>query len=300
MTGRWTASFAALGLLVAAGLGLPTPARAAMPGGDSGARVRVAASFYPLAWSARQVGGDRVRVTDLTPPGTEPHDLELDADARVAIEDADLVIVLGGGFQPAVEEAAEQRDGPTLVILDELGPAGRERAQRDPHVWLDPSVMVSISTTIGERLLDLGGARRGRVTRTEARLRDLDADFETGLASCDRDLLVSAHEAFGWLASRYGLRQEGIAGIDPEAEPNPRRVAELADLVQARGVTTVFTEDLVSPDVAETLAREAGGLRTEVLSPLESRTKEQRSRRHDYLDVMRSNLEKLRNALGCA
>jgi zinc transport system substrate-binding protein len=287
-------------LLVVLGLGLVTPTRAAAPVGAERARVRVVASFFPLAWVAEQVGGAAALVTDLTPAGTEPHDLELGADDRVAIEDADLVIVLGGGFQPAVEEAANQRDGATLVILDELGRSARARAERDPHLWLDPSRMARIARTIGERILDLGDSRGARVTRTAARLRELDADFESGLASCERDLLVSAHDAFGWLASRYGLRQEGIAGIDPEAEPKPNRLAELAGLVREHAVTTVFTEDLVSPDVAEALAREAGGVRTEVLSPLEALTREQRDRDEDYVTVMRTNLEKLRTALGCA
>jgi zinc transport system substrate-binding protein len=112
-------------------------------------------------------------------------------------------------------------------------------------------------------------------------------------------LLVTAHEAFGWMANRYDLRQEGVAGVDPEAEPDPERLGDLADLVEQEGVTTIFAEELVSPEVAETLAREAGGLRTEVLSPLEGLTDEQRARGDDYLSVMRDNLTKLRAALGC-
>jgi zinc transport system substrate-binding protein len=94
------------------------------------------------------------------------------------------------------------------------------------------------------------------------------------------------------------LEQVSIAGVDPEQEPDAGRIAKLADLVKERGVTTVFTEELVSPEVAETLAREAG-VKTETLNPLEGLTDAERAAGDDYLSVMRANLEKLRAALGC-
>ncbi len=276
-------------LLIIAGLLVPNGAVA----GAGESRTTVVASFYPLAWAARQAGGDGLEVTDLTPSGAEPHDLELSPGDREALDEADLVIVLGGEFQPAIERAAEQRDGPTLVVLDELSRSVRRRAARDPHVWLDPVVMSDVAELIGTRL-------DGSTAGVAAKLDALHGEMESGLASCERDVIVTAHEAFAWLARRYGLRQEGIAGIDPETEPNPNRIAELADLVEREGVTTIFTEDLVSPKVARTLAREAGVGRVRVLSPLESLTGEQRKRGDDYVDVMRANLEELRRALDCA
>jgi len=136
--------------------------------------------------------------------------------------------------------------------------------------------------------------------RLRQELADLDARYEQRLAACDRDLLVTSHEAFGYLADRYGLRQEGVAGISPDAEPDARRLGELADLARAEGVTTVFTESAVSPRIAETLAREAGGLRTEVLSPLETLTPRQEQAGADYFRVMDDNLEKIARALGCS
>ena len=257
------------------------------------ARQTVAASFYPLAWTARQVGGESVKVTDLTPSGAEPHDLELTPDDRAVIEDADVVIVLGGGFQPAIEQAAEQRDGPTVVVLDELPRPLRRRAERDPHLWLDPVVMSEVAELVAHAL----DAPATPVTDDLAALHE---GMEAGLATCERDLIVTAHEAFAWLARRYGLRQQGIAGVDPDTEPSPDRLAQLADLAEREGVTTIFTEDLVSPKVARTLAREAGGVRVRVLSPLESLTGAQRERGDDYLDVMRANLGELATALDCA
>ena len=125
------------------------------------------------------------------------------------------------------------------------------------------------------------------------------AEYRAGLANCDRTLLVTSHEAFGWLAARYGLQQRGIAGFSPENEPDPRQFAELSDLARRKHVTTIFTESLVSPKIAETLAREAGGLRTDVLNPIEGLTDRQRRAGDDYFTLMRANLRKLRRALGC-
>ena len=109
---------------------------------------------------------------------------------------------------------------------------------------------------------------------------------------------MTAHEAFGYLAREYGLRQEGVAGLSPDAEPDPRRIAELTDLAERDGVTVIFTETLVSPRIADTLAREVG-VRTDVLDPLEGLTAKEAARGETYVSVMDANLAKLRRALGC-
>jgi zinc transport system substrate-binding protein len=267
------------------------------------ARIRVVTTFFPVADAVAALGGADVSVQNLTPPGAEPHDLELTPDDRDAIEDADLVVVLGGGFQPAIEDAADERDGPTLALVDQLARSDRARARRDPHLWLDPVQMRDLVRQLARALTARTPAAAGAIARRAAQydeqLADLDADYRLGLADCARRVVVTAHDAFGWLARRYDLRVEGIADLDPEAEPGPERIAALTDLVQRTGTTTVFTEDLVSEKVAATLAREAG-VRTATLSPLEGLTERQLRRGADYFSVMRTNLERLRAALDCA
>ena len=188
-------------------------------------------------------------------------------------------------------------------MLRSIG-VNQDEAKHDPHVWLDPVLMGRIVDAVAASLTKADPARRATFARrahaAQNRLDVLNADYKAGLASCARTLLVTSHEAFGWMSKRYGLRQEGIAGIDPEAEPGARRLGELADLARRKGVTTVFTEELVSPKVAQTVAREAGGLKTEVLNPLESLTERERAHGDDYLSVMRSNLAKIRTALACS
>jgi zinc transport system substrate-binding protein len=156
-----------------------------------------------------------------------------------------------------------------------------------------------VADALGEADPEHARAYRRNAARFDAELRALDRDFHEGLAGCSSRVVVTAHDAFGWLADRYDLEEHGVAGLEPDAEPDPDRLADLADLAQREGVTTVFTETLVSPRVARTLAREAGGLRTAVLDPLEGLDDERIEAGDDYVSVMRVNLERLRAALGC-
>ena len=268
---------------------------AAPAAASAASRTSVVASFYPLAWAAQQVGGNRVAVTNLTPAGAEPHDLELNPDQIDGVLDAGVVFELGHGFQPAVEQAAEQRDGPTVQLL----PAGT----KDPHIWLDPVRMAAIVRTVQRELTKADPKGRATYARNAHRVLDeltaLDARYRAGLAHCERNVIVTAHEAFGHLAQRYGLRQEGVAGLSPDAEPDAQRIGQLADLVKRDGITTVFTEELVSPRIADTLAREAG-VKTETLNPLEGLTDRELSKGEDYVKVMDENLTKLQAALACS
>ena len=261
-------------------------------------RPTVVTSFYPLTEVARRVGGDTVEVTDLTPAGSEPHDLELTTDDVDRILDADLVIFVGGDFQPAVEDVLEPRDGPALDLLEAVGIEGD-----DPHFWLDPTLLARAVRPVEAALTELAPAQRAAFAANaetyRRELEDLDEEVATVLRSCERRDLVTAHAAFGHLAERYGLRQRAIAGLSPEAEPDPERLDELADLVEQAGVTTVFTETLVSAETAETLAREAD-VRTAVLNPIEGLTEGELEAGATYATVMRENAAALREALACA
>jgi zinc transport system substrate-binding protein len=292
-----------LSLVLALLLVAPACAGDAGPVDASDETVEVVASFYPLAFAAERVGGDAVTVTNLTPPGVEPHDLELTPDDLEAIATADVVVFLGGGFQPSVEEAVEaEASGITLDALAGIELLSEAGNVVDPHVWLDPLLLASLSDRVADALgeADRSGADRfaDRAAALRADLESLDDEFSRGLASCRSRVLITNHAAFGYLAAAYDLEQRAISGLSPEAEPDAARIAELAAEVRADGVTTVFTEDLVSAEVAETLASEAG-IDTAVLSPLEGLTDEQSAAGEDYLSVMRHNLQVLRDGLVC-
>jgi zinc transport system substrate-binding protein len=259
-----------------------------------GGRFALVTAFYPLQFLSQRIGGPDVTVTDLTKPGAEPHDLELTARQVARISDAGLVVYLRG-FQPAVDEAVKQEAAGRA--FDAMSVA-QTTTSRDRHVWLDPVRLATIADRLGERLAQADPAHAaGYTVRARALHGDLDAldaDYRQQLRTCARREFVTSHSAFGYLASRYGLTQVGITGIAPESEPSPRRLADAARAVRTTGTTTVFFETLVSPKVAETLAREVGAT-TAVLDPLEGLTEPGA----DYFSVMRANLAALTKALGC-
>jgi zinc transport system substrate-binding protein len=275
-------------------------------GGSDGDERTVVAGFYPLAWAAERVAGDDVRVVNLTPPGVEPHDIELTPRDVEQIDDADVVLYLGHGFQPALEDAASGQPGAVDLLESEQLLAGsdehddegageehEEESGLDPHVWLDPGRFAALVTRIGEAL-DASESAAALASELE----ELDAEFAEGLADCERREIVTSHAAFGYLADAYGLNQVALTGVSPEAEPSPRALEELIEHVREERATTVFFESLVSPELSETVAREADA-RTAELDPLEGLSQEDLDAGEDYLSKMRANLSALREALGC-
>lgn len=333
-TTRTRALAVALGgmMLVAGACGGDDDDDAAAPGGEGATRtsraaVSVISSFYPIHEIVSRVGGDRVDASNLTPAGVEPHDLDLTSDDIEEINSADAVFYLGQGFMPALERALERAEGEPLDLLEGLplvegggddgGEAGAgeeehadeegeehadEEAALDPHVWLDPKLMIRIARQVEETLSVLDPEGEEAFARNRADYQDdleaLDADFEATLLDCQRNVFVTSHSAFGYLARRYGLEEQGVSGLSPETEPDPNRIAELADLVERLGVPVVFAETLLPKKLADTLAREAG-VKTDVLNPLEGLTEDEQAAGSDYFSVMRDNLAALDRALEC-
>ncbi len=287
---------------------------------DEPTGVQVLASFYPLQYVVQQVGGDLVAVSSLTPPGAEPHDLELSPRQVREVGDADVVVYLSG-FQAAVDDAVASREPAHLVDAADVpaiaahmgaevaaegtsdgtvedGTAHAHDAE-DPHFWLDPTLLAALAPSVADALSaadpDHATEYAAGADALSAGLGALDEEITSGLAQCERRVIVTAHAAFGYLAERYDLTQVGLSGLDPEAEPSPSRLREIRTVVEEYGVTTIFTEALVSPKVAETLAGDLG-ISTAVLDPVESQTDEGT----DYRGAMEQNLAALRAALGCA
>lgn len=274
-----------IGVAVAPGLAACGGSPGAAP---DGGRLEVVAGFYPLAYAAARIGGDAVIVRNLTPPGAEPHDFELSPGDVEAVRSADLVLYLGEGFQPALEDAVEATAGRAVDLLAGLAVRGR-----DPHVWLDPTLYAQLAERIGAEL-----GREQAAGALAAELRALDAELEQGLAGCDRRTIVTSHEAFAYLAARYRLVQVAVTGLSPEAEPAPRDLERTVDEVRASGATTVYVEPLASRRIAETVAREAD-VGVAVLNPLEGLTEDELAGGADFFSVMRENLAVLREGLGC-
>src|SRR4051794_26542360 len=269
-------------------------------GAPDDGRVHVTTSFYPLEMVAQRVGGDQVDVTTLTRPGAEPHDVELTPRDVAGLQDSDLVLYVHG-FQPAVDDAVRTA-GPRHAL--DAAPAAHLDLRRDgapdPHFWLDPTRLSAVAAAYEAELARLRPAAAPAFARNLAALQgelaDLDHDYRTGLVDCADHDLVTSHDAFGYLARRYGLRQVGVTGLTPEAEPGPRQLAQVARFVQQHSTRTIYYETLVSPDVARALASETGAV-TAVLDPLEGLSDASAGTTYD--EVMRANLATLRTGQAC-
>jgi len=264
-------------------------------------RLSVVVSFYPLEEAALRAGGDHVEVVDLTPPGVEAHDLELSPDDLERIGAADLLLYLGGGFQPAVEDATSQVSGAAIDVIPAVGslrPDPERELASDPHVWLDPMLYAAVVAAVADALAQQDPVNadtyRANATAFSAELATLDQRFAEGLSACRQRLLVTGHEAFGYLADAYGLEQIGVAGVSPEAEPTPEHLAEVRDLVQQQGVTTVFAEARLPQDAVDAIASETGAS-VAVLDPLETGTADA----EEYVTRMERNLAAIRSGLSC-
>lgn len=279
---------------------------------ETGYELSVVASFYPLQWLAQQVGGEHVEVSSLTPPGAEPHDLELTPIAVGAIVDADVVAFLSG-FQPAVDDAVEESSGKLFDAAESAalslritpnedgGQVAQEAGAVDPHFWLDPLRLADVADAFAISLGEVDSPNAELYAANARALRDkleaLDVQFSKALADCAETNLVTSHNAFGYLAERYGFEQVSITGFTPEEEPSPSDIAAVTDYVEANDVTTIYFETLVSSAIAETIAAETAAAAM-VLDPIEGLSDE--SEGSDYLEVMESNLATLQAGQLCS
>ncbi len=262
------------------------------------------ASFYPLQYVAERVVGDHAEVTNLTSPGVEPHDVELSPRQTAEVSSASVVFH-EKGLQPAVDQVISN-DRPDHVVdaadvvdlrkSEEGGNAGL-----DPHFWLDPTLLGRAADAFTETMSEADPDHAAEFKSNNARLQDdldqLDKDFRTGLEKCTTRTVVVSHEAFGYLGARYDLDVHAIAGLSPDAEPSARRLGELSDLIRDDDITTVFTERLASPKLADTLASDLD-IETAVLDPIEGLGDDDAD--DDYLGLMRANLAALQKAGGCS
>jgi zinc transport system substrate-binding protein len=265
------------------------------PGAADGRRT-VVTSFYPLQYVTQRIAGNHAEVVDLTHPGQEPHDLELSVRQTAQLVDAD-VVVYERGFQAAVDQAVDQ-SGPEHVV--DAARSGRV-VDDDPHFWLDPTRLSRVAGAVEKELAATDPAHRADYARNLAVLQHdlagLDAAYAKRLASCRIGTIVVSHDAFGYLGRRYGLRVVGINGLSPDAEPSPSHVRQLQDLIRQDGITTVFSEELASRKLADSLASDLR-IHAEVLDPVEGLS--DATADQDYLSLMRRNLVTLEKANRCS
>lgn len=282
-------------------------------------RLTIAASFYPLAHFAQKAAGKDTEVFMITPAGAESHDFEPTPRDISTVRKADIFIYNGAGMDPWAERVAPtlKEAGATTIEMTAhfslMSVEDNEEGHHeddghdhegafDPHIWLDPLMAAEQVSFIGEALAsadpDNAASYRSRSVQYADELKGLHEEFIKGLSNCGTRNIIVAHDAFSYLAKRYGIDMIPVTGVFAGEEPSPRRMAEVAKLARKKSIRYIFFEPLASPKIAETIARETGAEVLE-LNPLEGLTKEQEAAGEDYISVMRSNLANLRKALEC-
>lgn len=272
-------------------------------------RLKVMASFYPMYDFAQKVGGDKVEVKDMVPAGTEPHDWEPAATDIRNLEDADVFVYNGADLEHWAEDVLATLENQDLIVteasdgvelLDGEGDHAHGDNGKDPHVWLDPLRAKQEMENIRDAFCKADPENRdyykANYEKYAGEFDELDQEFREGLADAkNRDIIV-AHEAFGYLCNAYDLKQLAIEGLTPDSEPDPAKMQEVIEYAKEFDIHTIFFEELASPKVAKTVAKEVDAV-TAVLNPIEGLSDEDIQAGEDYFSVMKKNLAALQKAL---
>lgn len=288
-------------------------------------KLQVVTTLFPLYDFARSIGGDKVEVTLLLPPGVEAHAFEPRPEDAVKTAKAGLFIYTNKFMEPWAEKFVSGLGSSHPVVVDAsagitLQPAQAHRHGQhdahhtghghrhakpayDPHIWLDLDNARIMVDTISQAMAAKDPANAAAYTANavafKQKLTQLDADYKSGMASCKtRTFLHGGHYAFGYLARRYGLEYESAISVNADAEPTPARMIELIKQVKKSRVQYVFSEEMVSPRLTEAIAREAG-VKVLSLHNLHNVSKDDLQAGVDYLTLMRRNLEQLKTGLEC-
>lgn len=292
----WAVPAAVLSLVVA---GCTAP-------GSGSAAVRATGEIYPLSWVIEQVGGDRVSVNTLVPPGSEAHGYELSPQQVTALGRDDLVVyvrTLATAVDDGVTSAPPKAALDLATLLPtrpavEGGSGASGAGGIDPHLWLNPAAMPTVVDAVASRLTSLDPAGKdtyaANAKTLDARLTTLANDYKTGLAHCATTTVIVSHPAFGYLTDQYGLTQVGASGVDEDTEPSPARLVEVEKIAAQTHATTIFYGDTSNQKIADVIAGTLK-LKTAQLSVLTSQPTG-----GDYISGAEQNLTALRDGLGCS
>ena len=271
---------------------------------QSSDKVRVVVSFYVLEDLTRKVAGDLIEITDVMPSGGEPHEFEPSTQTMMTLSDASLIFILGNDFEPWFNDAYDtvKKKGQQVVVLSEGIPTlvNPDTKQIDPHIWTSIRNIVKILDKIKTVLIQADPAHQSdyiaNYEAAKAEFEALDADYQAVADQRVRDVFITNHAAFGYLAKDYGLTMIPIMGLEPDAEPDASTMARIIDLVKQYKIPYILYEDEANADVAKAIAQETGA-KTGILRPGESLNAAQIKAGDDLLSIMRQNLVWLKKAL---
>ncbi|MDQ4057027.1 MAG: zinc ABC transporter substrate-binding protein [Thermoproteota archaeon] len=284
--------------------------------GNKASKVKVVASFYPIYDFVQKIGGDRVEVSSIVPPGVEPHDWEPTIQQRLEAESSDMIVYNGAGFEKWIEEIdakfrVDTSEG--LELLEGSSEGGDHQTSAsghtdvnenaDPHIWLDPILAKYQIEKIRDGLIKIDPANtnyyNGTAKKFIAELDSLDAFIRSELSNCDKIDFIAFHNAFTYFSNRYGLNQHSVYGVSPEGDILPQRLQEIIKLSRELNIDTIYAEDLIDPRLVNVIATEIPNGKVLILSPIEGIDEEEQKAGKGYIDKMRQNIENLKVGLRC-
>jgi zinc transport system substrate-binding protein len=279
---------------------------------DAG-KVKIVTTLFPLYDMAKNIGGDRVEVSMLLPPGVEPHTFEPKPTDIVRINEADCFVYTGRFMEPWAEDIIKGVANKRLIVVDAskgtqmipaVSPDKEEPAGAlDPHIWLDFDNAKIMARNIAEALETRDPADKAlfaqKADEYNKRLTELDAAFRKTLGACKyKEVVYGGHYAFGYLAKRYGLKYLAAEGVSPDAEPTAKDLTRLVDQIKKNNIHYLFYEELTSPKIAETIARETH-TKMLLLNAAHNLTKDQFNRGVSFFEILNTDLEQLKIGLEC-
>ena len=274
-------------------------------------KVKVVASFYPIFEFLKKIGGDRVEASSLIPVGVEPHDFEPTVQQIQNAETADMLVYNGAGFEgPWIKDinakyTLDASEG--LNLTDSKGKQVRDEhageTTLNPHVWLDPILAKQQVVKIRDALIKVDSENSAyyieNAKKFTSELDSLDGFIRSALSNCQKKDFIAFHDAFSYFADRYGLTQHSIHGASPEGEILPQRLQEIIQTAQNMGIDTIYSEELLDPRLANTIAQEIPNGKVLVLSPLEGIEAGEQKIGIGYIDKMTQNMKNLKVGLRC-
>lgn len=284
--------------------------------GNKASKVKVVASFYPMYDFVQKIGGDRVEVSSIIPPGVKPHDWEPTIQQRLKAESSDMLVYNGAGFEKRIEEIDAKFKVDTsegLELLEGNSEGGDHQTSAsghtdlnenaDPHIWLDPILAKYQIEKIRDGLIKIDPANtnyyNGTAKKFIAELDSLDAFIRSELSNCDKTDFIAFHNAFTYFSNRYGLNQHSVYGVSPEGDILPQRLQEIIKLSRELNIDTIYAEDLIDPRLANVIATEIPNGKVLILSSIEGIDEEEQKAGKGYIDKMRQNIENLKVGLRC-
>lgn len=264
------------------------------------------ASVYPIYDFAKKIGGERIGVKLVIPPGAEPHSWEPSGKIIKEIQQGQIFLYNGLDLDPWAKKIGSSLEGKlSILAVGEEGPIknmviSEGKGNHDPHLWLDPIVVIEMAKAIKDVFIDLDGEYQNyyeeNFNNFKLQLLELDKEYNEVLSKVSKKNFIVTHGAFAYMAKRYGLNQITILGLAPQGEPSPAKLVELTSLIKKHNINTVFFEHLTSSKAANVLASETG-VKVDILNPLGGLTQEEMDRGEDYFSIMRENLNHLAKAL---